>query len=270
MKSRSVAIAALTAVTASTALAVSGCGIGVHFADYRHIAAVADAHVAGPVTDVQLNADDGHVVVTAGGGDGVTIHRVVRYQSGTPHPTQQLSDGTLTFSAGCSRCRVDYDLVVPASARLRVRTDGGRINVAGVAGADVASDSGSVTVRHVAGDVSARSDSGSLTAVDVAGSFKAATDSGSVHGTALRSSTVMASSDSGTIHLDFTAAPTNVQASDDSGSLYLTVPGGPYDVNVRTDSGGRHISDKVPRSTTAAAKIDLRTDSGSVHVDPAS
>lgn len=268
MKSRSVATAALIAVTASTALAASGCGFAVHFAAYRYTVTVPDAHVAGPVTDLRVNAGDGHVVVTTGGDGGVTIHRVVRYQHGTPHPGQRLSDGTLTFSAGCSRCRVDYDLVVPASVRVWARTDSGQINLTGVSAADAGSDSGSVTVRSVAGTVNARSDSGSLHLDDLAGAVSAATDSGSVHAAGLRSRTVRASSDSGTIRLDFAAAPVSVKASADSGSLHLTVPGGPYAVDVHTDSGGKHIN--VPVLSTAAARLDLSTDSGSVHVDPPS
>jgi Putative adhesin len=267
VKSRSVAVAALTAGTALTASATSGCGIGVHFADYRHVATVADAHVAGPMADVRLDAGDGRVTVTAGGAGSVTIRRVVYYQSGTPRPGQRLSGGTLTFNAGCSRCRVDYELVVPASVRLWLRTDSGLVKAAGVAAADVGTGSGSVTVRHVRGAVSARSDSGSLTVDDVAGAVTAATDSGSIHTTALRSSTVTASSDSGSIHLDFTVAPANVKANADSGSLHVTVPGGPYAIDVRTDSGGKYIN--VPVLSTASSRLDLRTDSGSVHVDPA-
>ena len=53
----------------------------------------------------------------------------------------------------------------------------------------------------------------------------------------------------------------------DSGSLRLAVPGGPYNVNVHTDSGGRHVS--VPTASTATSRLTLRTDSGSVNVDPA-
>ncbi|MGH3373728.1 MAG: hypothetical protein ACRDP6_03210, partial [Actinoallomurus sp.] len=190
MKIRSVAIVALTAMTAS------GCGVGVHFADYRHTTTPADAHVTGSVTDVRVDAGDGHVVVRAGSGDGVTIHRVVHYQTGHPNPGQRLTDGTLTFTAGCSRCRVDYDLTVPASVRVRARTDNGRINVAGVTGADIASDSGSVTARHIATGVTARSDSGSMRIEDVGVTLDAGTDSGSLHATALRAVTVTASSDS--------------------------------------------------------------------------
>lgn len=260
MKSRSVAIIALTAITAS------GCGVGVHFADYRHTTTLADAHIAGPVTNLQVNAVDGHVVVKRGSGEGVTVHRVVRYQSGTPHPGQQLTGGTLTFDNGCSRCRVDYDLTVPASVRVRARTDTGRINVAGVASADAGSDSGSVTVRHVTGDVSARSDSGALTLQDVGGTLSASTDSGSIRATELRSPTSTVTTDSGGVRLGFTQAPSNVRATTDSGSIRLALPGGPYDVHVRTDSGGQHVN--VPTASTSSAKLYLHTDSGGVHVDP--
>jgi Putative adhesin len=261
VKSRSVAIIALTAITAS------GCGVGVHFADYRHTATVADATVAGPVTNLQVNADDGHVVVRRGSGEGVTVHRVVHYESGTPHPGQHLTDGTLTFDNGCSRCRVDYDLTVPASVRVRARTDGGRIDIAGVAGADTGSDSGSVTVRHVSGDVSARSDSGGLTLQDVEGTLSATTDSGAIHGTELRSAASTVSSDSGGVRLAFTRAPANVRATTDSGSIRLALPGGPYNVHVRTDSGGHDVN--VPTASTASAEVSLQSDSGGLHVDPA-
>ncbi|GAA4520425.1 DUF4097 family beta strand repeat-containing protein [Actinoallomurus oryzae] len=263
MKSRGVAIVALTALTT---MAASGCGVGVHFADYRHTTTMDDTHVSG-VTSVQVDAGDGHVVVTKGSGDDVTVHRVVHYQRGTPHPGQRLNNGTLTFSSGCTRCRIDYDLVVPASVSVRAHTDSGRVNVKDVRTADVSTDSGSVTVRHVAGDVSARSDSGSVTLQDVGGTLQVSTNSGSIHTTELRSADATASSDSGSIHLAFASAPKNVRMTADSGSLHLAVPGGPYTVAVHTDSGGRHVG--VPTASGATARLSLRTDSGSVNVVPA-
>jgi hypothetical protein len=261
VNSRSVAIAAVTALTAS------GCGVGVHFADYRNTVTPADDHVTGTVTAVQVEADAGHVVVRTGTGDGVTIHRVVHYQHGTPHPGQRLTNGTLTFTRGCARCRVDYDLTVPASVSVRARTDSGRINVVGVKAADLGSHSGSVTARHIATDVSAHADSGSLTIQDVGGTLETGTDSGSTHATQLRSATVKASTDSGSVRLDFAAVPTTVRANSDSGSLRLTLPSGTYDVAARTDSGGKHIT--VPTASAARSKIYLSTDSGGVNVVPA-
>jgi hypothetical protein len=262
VKSRSVAIIALTTMTAT------GCGVGVHFASYRHTVTPADVRVTGPVQTLDVEANDGHVVVTSGGGDAVTVHRVVHYESGTPHPGQQLTGGRLTFTNGCSRCSVDYDLTVPATVAVRVRTDSGRINVKGVASADARSDSGAVTVRHVTGAASARSDSGRITLQDVGGALAARSDSGSIRATELRSPTTTASTDSGSVRLGFTATPTNVRATSDSGSLHLGVPAaGPYNVDVHTDSGGKHI--KVPTASFAQSKLYLRTDSGSVNVDPA-
>jgi Putative adhesin len=261
VNSRSVAIVAITALTAS------GCGVGVHFADYRNVVTPADDRVTGTVTALQVEADDGHVVVRTGTGDGVTIHRVVHYQSGTPHPGQQLTDGTLTFVKGCTRCRVDYDLTVPASVSVRARTDSGRINVVGVKAADLGSDSGSVTARHIATDVTAHSDSGSLTVQDAGGVLEAGTDSGSIRATELRSATTKTSSDSGGVRLEFTAVPTTVRASTDSGSVRVALPDGTYDVDARTDSGGKHIT--VPTASTAPSKIYLNTDSGGVNVVPA-
>lgn len=261
MKSRSVAsIVALTAVTAS------GCGVGIHFADYRHTTTLADAHLTG-VTNLRVEAGDGHVVVNTGSGDGVTVHRVLHYQSGRPYPGQRLSDGTLTFSTGCSRCRVDYDLTVPASVRVQARTDGGRITIAGVASVDAGTDSGSVTLRHIANGVNARSDSGFVHIEDAGGDVKAGTDSGAIRATGLRSSGVAASTGSGSVNLGFVSVPSSVRATSDSGSLHITLPNASYDVDVKTDSGGRHVN--VPTSPTAPAKVYLTTDSGSVHVDPA-
>ena len=261
MKSRSVAIAAVTALTAS------GCGVGVHFADYRHSVTPGDAHVTGTVNRLQVEAGDGHVVVRAGSGDGVTIHRVVQYQSGTPHPAQRLAGGTLTFSKGCSRCRVDYDLTVPASVSVQARTDSGRIDIEGVAAVDAGSDSGSQTVRHVPGSVSAHSDSGGLTLQDVGGALDTSSDSGSLQATELRSLTAESSTDSGGMRMEFTSRPQNVQATSDSGSVRIGLRGeGPYKVDVKSDSGGKHVL--VPTDPAAPYRIYVRTDSGGINVAP--
>jgi hypothetical protein len=257
-----------TAILALTALAASGCGVGVHFADYRHSVTPADTHLTTPVSDIQVNSDNGHVTVTSGG-DGVTVHRVVHYQSGTPHPGQQVSGGTLTFSKGCSRCSVDYDLTVPASVRVHAHTDSGRVEITGVLGADVSTDSGRVTVRHVKDNVSAHADSGSISVEDIGGAFNAGTDSGGIRAAALRSPTARATSDSGTVQLDFITAPNGVHATTDSGSIRLAVPGGPYAIDAGTDSGGKNLS-HVPSSSSASRKLYLRSDSGKLTVVPPS
>jgi Putative adhesin len=271
------------AVLALTALAVSGCGFGVHFVDYRHRITPPDTHVNGPVSLVVVKGDNGRVNVTTGG-DGVTIHRVVHYQSGHPRPSQQLSGGTLTFTDGCRRCSIDYDLTVPASAGVQAATDSGRINVTGVASVqartdsgavavrqvkgevNASTDSGSATVEHVTGAVTGRTDSGGLTITDIAGPLTVTTSSGGVSGSGIRSASVHASSDSGGIRLLFAAAPGLIQANTDSGSLRVAVPGGPYEISANTDSGGKDIA--VPTDPNARSHLTLRTDSGHITVEP--
>ena len=256
-----------TAILALTALAASGCGVGVHFAGYRHTVTPDDTHVAGPVSDIQVSSDSGHVTVTTGG-EGVTVHRVVHYQSGAPHPGQRLSNGTLTFTKGCSRCAIDYDLTVPASVHVRASSDSGSVRVAGVAGADARSDSGSLTVEHVTGGVSAHTDSGRVTVDDVGGTLDVATSSGSVRASTLRSAIVRASSDSGSVRLDCAAVPGNLRTTSHAGSVHIGVPNGRYAIETRTDSGEKHIGDGLTNDAAAPAKLYVRTDSGGVTIDP--
>lgn len=282
MNSRRTGMLALTGALA--AVTASGCGVGVHFADYRYTVTPADTQISGVVNDIVVNSGNGHVNITTGG-SGVSVHRVVRYQrGGTPHPGQRLVNGTLTFTKNCSRCRIDYDLTVPASVQVHATSDSGRVEVTNVRHAEVKSDSGAVVVRHIGGDVSAsadsgsitvedvsgglsaRTDSGSISAGDVSGALRASTDSGSIRTTGLRSTSVRTSTDSGSTRLSFAVAPVDVHATSDSGSLRIAVPGGPYVVDASSDSGGRDI--EIDTSPQASSKIYARTDSGHISILP--
>jgi DUF4097 and DUF4098 domain-containing protein YvlB len=214
-----------------------------------------------------VNADDGRVIVRTGTGNGVTVHRVLRYEKARPKPTESLSNGTLTFENNCRQCRIDYELTVPATVAVRARTGSGHIEVSGVASADVGSDSGSIAVMNVAKGLSAHTDSGSIKLENVSGDLDTSTDSGSIHGRAVSASTVRASSDSGGIKLEFAKAPTTVRATNDSGSVSFALPGGPYHVDVATDSGGKHVT--VPFSSDSKLELYVRTDSGGVTLIPA-
>ena len=268
MTSRRPAVVTAAATTATlTALTVSGCGIGLHFGQYRYTMTPADAHVTG-ATELVVRADSGHIRVT-GGGTGVTIHRVIRYQSGTPHPGQRLDGGVLTLTDGCTRCSISYDITVPSSIRVRARADSGRVEVAGVAAVDAAAESGAVSARNVHGAATLRADSGSVTADDVGGTFTAAASSGAIRATGLRSARAQATADSGVIHLGFATAPSDVRAIADSGAITISVPGGPYAIDMATGSGRKEISPRIRTDPNAASRIYLRTDSGPVLVEPA-
>ncbi|MEY9926809.1 hypothetical protein ABH926_001431 [Catenulispora sp. GP43] len=208
----------------------------------------ADASVSGHVTAVSIqDARHGSVRVRPGGDSGVTIHRTVYYHDSTkPTPGQSLSDGTLTFSNGCSDCYIDYDLTVPASATISAGNSSGQIDVAGVASVDISTDSGPVTIDKVPGTVKVDSSSGTIT------------------GTSLGAGAATVHSSSGGIDLAFAQQPASVTTQSSSGGATLALPGGPYAVTVHTSSGGRTVS--VP--TGSGPAISVTTSSGAVVVKP--
>lgn len=76
----------------------------------------------------------------------------------------------LTFTDGCSdTCFIDYRPEVPASATVRLGNSSGKITVAGVAAADLTSDSGAVEADRVAGPLKIRTSSGAITARGLTG-----------------------------------------------------------------------------------------------------
>jgi Toastrack DUF4097 len=259
--------AALTAAAVVAALAVTGCRFEVNMGP-RARSITDDANVNGPLTAVQLAAGDGDISIHAGSGAGAAIHRTIHYGGKTkPQPSQQVTDGVLTFLKGCTDCSVDYDLTVPASIRVRIQNGSGSIRVADIAAADVQAGSGDVWVRNVHGAVRAHTGSGSVRVDSVGAQNDLHTSSGEIVATALGGGTLRADTGSGSVRLTFTAAPSNVRAVTGSGDLLIKVPGGPYRVDHSTGSGDEHI--QVPTDPAATATIFAKTGSGSISINPA-
>ncbi|WP_412076752.1 DUF4097 family beta strand repeat-containing protein [Streptomyces xanthophaeus] len=240
---------------ARTATATLGVGLllaGCSFGEGPKRTASADATVAEAVTAVELTeARAGSIEVVAGTGPGVTVRRTVHYRGDTrPTPGQQVSGGVLTFTDGCSgTCSIDYRLEVPASATVRLGNSSGEITVAGVAAADLTSDSGAVEADRVAGPLKIRTSSGAITATGLAG------PSADIR------------SDSGDTRLDFTRAPAAVAAETSSGNLALKVPSAAYRIAVSTTSGAREVS--LPADPAASSTLSAKTTSGDVRISAA-
>lgn len=237
------------AIASAAVLAVSGCQSSAKDAIDENGSMqqmTADASVSGHVAAVSIqDARHGSVHVRPGGDSGVTIHRTVYYHDSTkPNPGQSLSDGTLTFSNGCSDCYIDYDLTVPASATISAGNSSGQIDIAGVAAVDISTDSGPVTIDKVPGTIKVQS------------------SSGSVQGTTLGAGAATVHTSSGGINLAFAQQPASVTTESSSGGATLALPGGPYAVTVHTSSGGRTVS--VP--TGSGPAISVTTSSGAVVV----
>jgi hypothetical protein len=239
---------AAAAVVSATVLFASGCQAST--LDEGPLKQMtADASVTGRVTSISIqDARHGSVRVHPGNDHTVAIHRTVHYHdSAKPRPGQSLSDGSLTFSKGCDDCYIDYDLTVPATAKVNVSNSSGAVDITGVAAVKVSTDSGAVTLDRIAG------------AVDVDSS------SGAVHGAGLGAGAATAHSTSGRIDLAFAQRPNSVTTHSSSGAVELTVPGGPYAVTAHTSSGSRSVS--VP--TGSGPAISITTSSGDVVVKSA-
>jgi DUF4097 and DUF4098 domain-containing protein YvlB len=170
------------------------------------------------------------------------------------------------FPAGV--CAFNLAVVVPASARA-VLSDG----------------SGDLTVRNLAGHVSAGSGSGDLRASGLSGTVDLGDGSGNILGTALSgprvtldngsgdisfgrltSADVVASDGSGDITLIFTGTPNRVHVDDDSGNVTLILPPGrtPYQVHASTSSGSRVVN--VPTSPASRHVITVSDGSGNISI----
>ncbi|MCY0933368.1 DUF4097 family beta strand repeat-containing protein [Streptomyces sp. H34-S4] len=249
--------ATYTAAALAAGLLLTSCSFGslVPGGGPRKTAG-ADTAVAGTVTAVEVaDARSGSIEVVAGSGPGVTVRRTVHYRGDTvPDPAQRVSGGVLTLTNGnCSgRCSIDYRLEVPASATGRAESSSGRVTVAGVAAADLATSSGSVRADRadrIAGPLKVRTSSGSITAGDLSGPD------------------ADARSDSGDVRLGFLRPPAPVTVETSSGEAALKVPAEPqipYALDVSTSSGSRDIT--LPGTPSAASRLVVRTASGDIRI----
>ncbi|WP_405488893.1 DUF4097 family beta strand repeat-containing protein [Streptomyces sp. NBC_00096] len=243
--------ATYTALALSAGLLLTGCAVGsLVTRGGPEKTASADTAVAEAVTAVEVaDARSGSIEVIAGSGPGVTVRRTVHYRGDlVPEPAQRVSGGVLTLTNGsCSgRCAIDYRLEVPASATVRLDGSSGRITVAGVAGADIATSSGAVGADRISGPLKIRTSSGSITAEGLAGPG------------------ADARSDSGDVRLAFAKAPGSVAVETSSGDARVSVPQAPYALDVSTDSGAREVT--VPADPSATARLAVRTSSGDIRI----
>lgn len=185
-----------------------------------------------PVNVITLTNAAGAVSVHAGG-DAVVIDRQISYRAGTkPAPVQELKDGTLTLTDGCSECGIQYRLTVPPAVALNITDDADAVTVNGV--------TGQVRVDALAGAVTA---------------------------TSLGSPVVQVQDEAGAIKLGFTRPPRMVRARSEAGSVTVTVPGCPCNVSAAAPAG--RVAVDVPDSPSALDTLTLFSQTGNVSVDKA-
>jgi len=223
----------------SCGLLVTACGWqggGTRFSD--------EEGIGQNITDVRFNNDSGDVKIRVG--DTTSVHRDVKYDTDKPGKTYRVDDGHTLVLDECKthNCWVAYEVVVPKGTKVNGHVDSGSVELTGVASANVQSESGSITVRDVAGEVNAIAESGTVDLSGIGGA-------------------VVAGAESGTVTVGLTAAQ-DVSVSTESGDIDVSVPGADYRVNARSDSGT--VDNRLSGAGSGGHKLDLRADSGDVTV----
>jgi hypothetical protein len=219
--------------------------------EVRTVTEVVDAE---GVSMIDIDNSIGRVFVTGTDTDQVTI--VARISDGlrATGNSSRVVDDRLEIRASCPLfgsmwCSVDYQIEVPAGIDLDINADDGRVEVVDVRGAlAVDDDNGSIDIRGADGPL------------------RATTDNGSIDATGVRSATVFADSDNGSVEIVMATPPQQLEASTDNGSVTVVLPdtSDTYAVDADTDNGS--VRNDVRTDPSSARTITLSSDNGNVTV----
>ncbi|MFC4854999.1 DUF4097 family beta strand repeat-containing protein [Actinophytocola glycyrrhizae] len=200
------------------------------------------ATIGEAITEVRFANDSGDVRITVG--DTTEVRRTVRYDGEQPGVTHRV-DGSALIVDACpiGDCSIDYELTVPAGARISGHVDSGDIELTGVASANVESESGGITVRDVDGEVNASVQSGNVELTGIGGA-------------------VVATAESGDVQVGLVAKQ-GVSVETQSGNIDVSVPAGKYDVTASTESGNL---DNSVGDDPSGLPIEARAQSGNVTI----
>lgn len=205
------------------------------------------------VTLLDVENDTGSVEVTGGDVDEITVVSEISDGLFATSHRVEVAGSTLVVRSGCPQlstwCEVDHRIVVPADLDVVVSVDNGRL-----------------TVRDLAGDVEADGDNGRIELVRLSGDVVAETDNGRLTATGLRSASVHADSDNGSVSVTFAEPPSAVTATTDNGSVEVIVPetDDAYRADVSTDHGSRDVG--IRTDPDGDRSIVAETNNGSVTV----
>ncbi|TDE20462.1 hypothetical protein E1295_47175 [Nonomuraea mesophila] len=195
--------------------------------------------VTDTVAAVEVEADSGTVEVVQADRRGIRVTERLSWHKNKPQTSHEVQGDTLALTFDCpttwgwgsigAACDVSYQVEVPKGLRVKV-----------------SSDSASVTLKNLSGDVDAT------------------TDSGAIEATGLTGRHVVTETDSGDTKLAFTGPPDQVTTTTDSGSTVIQVPQGPYNIVAKTDNGDKDI--KAASDPSAQRTIELNSDSGDLAV----
>jgi hypothetical protein len=159
-----------TAVVASAAIVVlAALSIGIGWAVTLH-SRVATYSVSAPLSRVELTMSSGQAVIVGTQSATLQVRRTEHYAFGrVARESRSLMRGVLRISSRCPKivvgsCSDSYELAVPETVTVSVRTSDGDVRLTGFRGtANVQTSAGNVDVEAYCGfDLSARTGSGDV------------------------------------------------------------------------------------------------------------
>jgi hypothetical protein len=197
---------------------------------------VSTVTVAGPVTRIELDIEQGDVKLVPGTGTDVVVERTLTWRVGRPLVGTDPDGSTLRITATCpssvpliERCWTSHRIEVPVGVDVEVRTG-----------------------------------AGSVTAVGLDGWLHLVTARGRVTGEDLEVADLLAETHGGPISVVFSEPPSRVVLASGGGDVDVAMPGGPYDLDV--SAAGGELTVAVDTERLAEAMITVASDGGSVTI----
>jgi Putative adhesin len=190
--------------------------------------------------------------------DEISVRRQMSYGLRAPAieervdgDTFRVRDGDCAMPVGAP-CHVHWLLLVPRHLHLAITTK-----------------TGSITVRGMAGPVNLISTSGKVTARALTGpAVQLLSDHGPVSGMDIRSTHVVATSQTGHISLTFRTPPKLARAHTKSGSVAVVLPEGSESYEVRAVAGPGSVKTiAANQDDNANRRIDVKSEEGPVSVE---
>lgn len=229
---------------------VQAVGLVAH-EEHTEVATIADPAVA--VLDVA--SDGGRIEVV---GADVSSVRITAHISDGLVPTRfehTVVGDRLEVRVRCRAvitgpwCRAGLRIVVPRDLEVKVHSDDDHISL-----------------RGLTGRVEAQASNGSIEAEGLSGAVLLRSSNGAVRGTRLRTPSIQASSDNGSVRLEFESPPRSTIADSDNGAVEVALPRGTqgYDVDISSDNGG--TDNLVRTDSTSDHRVVASSNNGSVTV----
>ena len=210
----------------------------------------------GGVQELQVTADAGDVVVTAGSGSTVDVTLTTRRSLREPELQAEQDGAVLVLRGDClggfgwfsrGRCRAYYEITVPAGTRLVLESGAGSLSASGMrANASLLSQAGDVEVADHNGHLALETSAGEVVASDV------------------QADRIEARSQAGDVLILTRTVPDEITAETEAGDVDITVPDATYAVD--TDTGAGSVDTSGIRTDPGAQhRIEASTSAGEHH-----